>query len=455
MLGNDRLDILGQQPSLHKLYTQICSVYSLPDPSVHGHIVSTLRNGLDRLAESFPWLAGHVINEGSREGVTGTYRIAPSDSIPLVVQDLRQVPSAPTMNSLRKAQFPMTMLDENLVAPCMTVNPPGSTIGLVADTGPVFAAQVNFISGGLILTFVGQHNTMDMTGQATVINWLSKACYNEFFSNEELSGGNVDKSKTIPLFDDTWEPGPELDCQVAKPKSQNTGGNPPPPQSTWGYVAFSAASLNTLKTLATQTKNPQSGFISTDDTISAFIWKCTSRARAFRLTPGTVSTFARAIDARQCLGVPSTYPGALSNMTYNTYSLQNLDEEPLGVIASQLRRQLDPKVRDLAYDTRALATFLSRCADKSKVLITASVDAASGIMLSSWAKVNLYNLDFNLGLGKPETVRRPSFVPVESLMYIMPKSPEGGQAVALCLRDEDWERLNDDEEWKRYATYLG
>lgn len=33
MLENDQLDILGQQPSLYKLYTQICSIYRVPDPS--------------------------------------------------------------------------------------------------------------------------------------------------------------------------------------------------------------------------------------------------------------------------------------------------------------------------------------------------------------------------------------------------------------------------------------
>lgn len=149
------------------------------------------------------------------------------------------------------------------------------------------------------------------------------------------------------------------------------------------------------------------------------------------------------------------YPGALSNMTYNKSSLQKLNHEHLGIIASQLRRELDPKVRDMAYDTRALATFLNRCVDKSKISITAAVDISSGMCLSSWAKVNLYDLDFNLGLGKPEVVRRPRFSPVESLMYIMPRSLNGDLAVALCLKDEDWERLNTDEDWKKYAVYIG
>lgn len=459
MLKNDRLDILGTQPTLHKLYTQISSVYPVSDPSAHHHIINTLRNGLVRLAESFPWLSGNVINEGAGEGVTGEFRITPTTETPLVVKDLRTDPSAPTMDSLRKARFPFTMFDENVIAPCMTINLPESSVGLVANTGPVFAVQVNFVSGGLILTFVGQHNVMDMTGQASLINLLSKACYNLPFSDEELSIGNMDKSKSVPLLGDSWEPGPELDNQIIKPSpkptSDDTNPSEAPSISSWRYVEFSAASLQALKFLAIETKDPEYAFISTDDTLCAFIWKCVSRAREYRLEPGTLSTFARAVDARQCLGLPSTYPGLLLNMTYNKYSFQNLNHQPLGIIASQLRRQLDPKVRDLAHDTRALATFLNRSVDKSKVVITAAVDVSSGMSLSSWARVNLYDLDFNLGLGKPEAVRRPRFYPVESLMYIMPKSLNGDLAVALCLRDEDWEHLNDDEEWKKYATYIG
>ncbi len=77
------------------------------------------------------------------------------------------------------------------------------------------------------------------------------------------------------------------------------------------------------------------------------------------------------------------------------------------------------------------------------------------MMLSSWAKYDCYDLDFNLGLGKPDAVRRPAFVPIESLFYLMPKRPDGEIAVALCLREEDLERLKSDKEFMKYANYVG
>jgi len=81
----------------------------------------------------------------------------------LVVKDLRHDPSIPTMDALRRANFPFGMLDDTIIAPCKTI--PGSFDETASDSAPVFLLQANFITGGFLLTFVGQHSTMDMTGQ--------------------------------------------------------------------------------------------------------------------------------------------------------------------------------------------------------------------------------------------------------------------------------------------------
>lgn len=457
VLSSDSLDVLGQQPFLHKLYTQLCCIFPVSENASLAAVIDTLRNGLDRLSDSFPWLAGQVVHEGANNGNSGVYRIVSSDQIPLIIKDLRDDTSAPTLEALRSANYPMAMLDEKVIAPCLTLNPPGNTIGLAAHSAPVFAVQANFIQGGLMLTIVGQHNAMDMTGQGHVINLMSKACHNQPFTTDECLVGNSDRSTTIPLLDKNYQPGPELDPQMVRPVPETPKGDADsvPLKSSWAYVTFSAKSLASLKSLATKTMTQSTKFVSTDDTVSAFVWQCISRARIPRLEPDVQSTFARAVDVRQRMDVPTTYPGMLQCMTYNTDTIKQLAERPLGTIASDLRAQLDPQVTDLAYITRALATFLSRSADKTKVSFTACVDLPTGLMLSSWAKINTYDLDFNLRLGKPEAVRRPRFMPVESLIYLLPKSPNGEMAVAICLREEDWVRLKADEEFVKYATFVG
>ena len=458
---DDYLDVFGQLPFLN-IYTQICFCFSLADASSHSAIINTLTSGLERLSASFPWLAGKVVNEGSGDGNSGVFKIKPFEKIPrLVVKDLRHDPSIPTMDALRRANFPFSMLDETVIAPRKTL--PGNSDESASDSAPVFLLQVNFITGGLLLTFVGEHSTMDMIGQNQIIYLFSKACRNEQFTSEELSSGNLARRNLIPLLDESYKQGSELTHQLVKPTpshpiSSGTNGHPapsPPPKCTWTYFTFPPTSLTALKSLATKTITIPSGYISTDDALSAFIWQSVIRARLPRLNPTTELTFARAVNVRHYLDIPQTYPGLVQNMTYHTYTLQKLVEEPLGGVASHLRSALDPETSNLGYNTRALATFLSRAPDKSIISFTATLDLSADIMLSSWAKLDCYELDFNLGLGKPEAVRRPQFEPVESLIYLMPRTLDGEIAVGICLRDEDMERLRADEEFAKYARYIG
>ncbi|ODM16069.1 hypothetical protein SI65_08503 [Aspergillus cristatus] len=439
------LDILGQQPFL-KIYTQICLCFSMPDNASDSAIINTLTNGLERLTASFPWIAGQVINEGASEDNTGVFKIKPLEKIPLlVVKDLRNDPSIPTMDGLRQAEFPMSMLDEEIICPCRTLPLPGTF-----DEFPVFLVQANFITGGLLLSVVAEHGAMDMTGQGQIIRLMSKACRNEPFTDEEVKTGNLPRHNIIPLLDSSYEPGPELSHQIIKLPPTPPA---PPAKSTWAYFSFQPSSLAALKTLAIETL--PSGYISTDDALTALIWQSITRARLPRLNSETNTTFARAIDVRRFLFIPQTYPGLIQNMTYHTSALQNLVHEPLGVVASWLRAAVDPETSTLGYDSRALATFLTRVADKTVFLFSAGMDLSSDLMLSSWASVGCYDLDFGLGVGCPEAVRRPRFDPFESLVYLMPRSPGGEITAAVCLRDEDMERLRVDGEFMRYARYIG
>ena len=463
--GNDGdvyLDILGQQLGLNRLYTQICLCFPLSDACSHSIITDTLTTGLKRLLASFPWLAGQVVNEGSGEGNSGIFKIKPWERSPrLVIKDRRHDPSIPTMDALRQANFPFSMLDESIIAPRRTL--PGSPDESLSDPAPVFLIQATFVTGGLLLTFVGNHQTMDMTGQGQVIDLFSKACHNEHFTREELSCGNLARRTLISFLDDSYEPGSELAHQIAKatPSEAILGGTndqlaqPASGECTWAYFSFEPSSLTILKELAIRSMTLPSGHISTDDALTAFIWQSVMRARCPRLSPTVEITLARAVDIRRYLNISPTYPGVVNNMSYHTYTLQKLLGEPLGTITSQLRSAVDPRTSRLGYNTRALATLLDRTQDKSNIEVTATLDLSVDLMVSSWAKLDCYGLDFNLGLGKPDCVRRPQFPPCESLIYLMPKRLDGQIAAGICLRNEDMERLSVDEEFAKYGRYVG
>ncbi|KAK1143874.1 hypothetical protein N8T08_005989 [Aspergillus melleus] len=443
-----RLDIFGQIPALGS-YTNISGIYSVPDAFSRSSIIDTLAKGLERLAASFPWVPGRVVVEGNTEGNTGVCKIKPFAKMPplLVVRDYQDESSALSMECLRDAQFPLSMLDESLIAPISTL--PAETD--FPNGRPVFLVQATFIPGGLILTFIGEHRAMDITGQNHLIHLLSKACGDEPFSTEELSIGNMPRHNIIPPLEDhdaeSHFPDQLPPCTPAKHQQAQA------PPSTWACFHFSSSSLSTLKSLANESL--LTSYISTDDALSAFIWQSILRVRLPRI-PSSLSfslssTLLRAVDLRPALTIPSTYPGVLMMVTPTTSPLHQ--QVPLGHTASLLRINIHPD--QLSNAARTFATTLHHTPDKRIVPFAPNMNPSTNVMFSSWSKVGLYALHFHLGLGCPEAVRRPRLFPVEGLVYAMPRDREGGIVVEVCLRDEDLERLRSDKEFGGFAAFIG
>lgn len=463
------IDLMGAQPALFKLYTQLAFIFPLSESTSHAQVTSIVTSGLEKLAQRFPWVAGQIVNTNPDDPKAAPhYKIQPYKPIPqLLVRDYTSDAEIPSLSQMREREFPMEMLSEHVWAPCPTLAAvgfdPKKSSGNSDQPAPVMLTQVSFIRGGLVLCVNMQHNVCDMMGQAAVLGWLSKACRGEQFTEEEIEFGNMSRIDVVPLIkDDGWMPGPELQNQLFPPlpavlKEPDTVESAAPSKCTWTYFDFSASSLESLKHVAIATLPPGfAGFVSTDDALSAFIFFSILHARQSRLRPDASVTFARAVDARRYLNVHPNYPGILQNMAYTRYSLDSLLSTPLGHIAARMRQAVDPKTSDVAYRTRSLVTFLAQSPDNAaKTSPTATLDMNVDIALSSWTKVPAYKWDFGFGLGPPVAVRRPRFVPVESLMYLMPKSRQGSIAVAMCLREDDLTCLMRDDEWKRIARYVG
>ncbi|PYH65105.1 trichothecene 3-O-acetyltransferase [Aspergillus vadensis CBS 113365] len=427
---DDYLDIFGQQT--FTINVQSCFCFPLPDNSTCPQIIDTLNQGLQRLHTSFPWLAGQVVNEGSGHGDTGSFMIRPLENEgQLVVRDLQHDPSIATMNNLQRAKFPISMLDQNIPAP-RNIFPDSQN-----ESAPVFLIQADFITGGLLLTFVAQHNAMDATGLINIIHLSFKACRNENFTDKELRDGNLPRRDIVPLLEDSHTIGTELNCYMVKPASYRHPSDSPEalrPKCPWTSYKISRRSLEALKSIAMASLPPPS-FVSTDDAVTAFIWQSVTRARLRRLDLSAHSTLMRAVDVR---GFP----------------MRRLVEEPLGNIAQQLWLALSDKSH-LEHHTSAIATFLSRTADKSKFTYGASIDTTTDLLFSSWATLESSCFDFNLGLELPEAVRKPRCNEVGGLTFLLPKTREGDFVVEICLRDEDIEELRSDVVFMEHAEYIG
>jgi hypothetical protein len=447
-------DVIGQLSQ--GIYTPICLCFPVPDASYNAQIVDTLAAGIERLSSAFPWLAGQVISEVGAGGGNGRPTILPLEKASrLIVKDLTHDAATPSMNDLRKAKFPFSMLQGRELTSLKGLP---SKYGESEDPTPVFFVEANFINGGLLLSFAGDHGIMDGQGLGQIIRILSKACHMESFTNEELLQGNRSRGNVIPLLDQhSYKPGPELDHLIVKPSLSPPPVQESPTECIWAYFHFSASSLSKLKSLASPPTNiagiPTVPYITTNDAISAFIWQSICRARSSRLSPHTTSTFARAVDVRSALSVPPTYLGNVTNHTYTTLPLSSVISISLGLLASTLRLALNPS--DLSFGIRSLVTYVSLNSNGSGVAYGANMNLSSDMFLSSWAKLPCYEVDFNLGLGFPESVRRPLFDAYEGLLYLMPMDRSGGIDAAICLSHEDLNKLRAAREFGEYAEWIG
>lgn len=468
------LDIFGAKLGMN-IYTQLTWCFSITGKPDQERYVDVIQRGLARLSAAVPWITGSVLVEGAHDGLPGTAKIRlpisssqdgnPHATVRLVVSRFEE-DSELAMEKLIDHGFPMTMLHEDKLAPCRTLPQPDDESAKAQTEAEwlVFLLQMTFVRGGVLLTFVGHHAAMDMTCQGELIRLLDKACRDESFSEHELEIVNCDRANLIPTIQNDMDTKAVLKDQLIEasiPKTEDGATEVKkeaanPATCSWQYFNFKASALEAIKKLASEGITGEGAYISTDDALTSFIWQSITRIRSTHLPLKQASTsLARAVDARRYLNLDSATPGLIQDMTYHTFPITSLLNQPLSTTALSLRKAVDPSTSDIALRTKALATHLSRRSpsQKNDISFTANLDFEKDLALSSWTKVKGYDFEFGLGLGRPVAVRRPAFTPVEGLIYFMPRDDEGGIAVAICVKDGELEGLKSDERWKEFAEF--
>jgi hypothetical protein len=168
------LDLIGTQPALFGLYTQLAFVFQVRQIVLHTAIVSTMRSGLDRVATTFPWTAGQVVKTSSRLSNTPSYRIQPLElGSRLTVKDDRNDTQLPIFAQMQEARLSHVDAGRVCLAPCATIASSAfgssKTSGIGDDPAPVMLVQLGIIRDGLVLCISLQHNVCDMMGQAAVM----------------------------------------------------------------------------------------------------------------------------------------------------------------------------------------------------------------------------------------------------------------------------------------------
>lgn len=451
-------DVLGQLSSL-KLYTHLALGFVVDkEPDL---ILRELQNAATQLTTTFPFLAGHVIRRGSGPEKTGLASVVQypkgTRSSVMVATNCEDV--CQPMARILASGAPMSMLDGAILA--RREGGPDQ-YNESKEPAPVLEIQVNFLRGGLILNFQGNHNIMDMNGMGQIILLYAKALRGEPFTDFEIVQGNRDRRNLVKLLDSDRLP----DMSRYTPMTKlNVSSQPAAPSSKaearWVYLRFAAQNLTRLKAAASTppceaiyTTNVP--WITTDDALSAFVCQRIFTARLKRLPKAPKATICRAINARRFLepSIPKEYTGHAVTCAYTKVSL----DEPAAT--SDLARLAHMMRYDVlatnSHAIQAFATKLNSLDDKGGLSFGAQLELSKfDITVSSWSGLEVGLVEFGQVLGHPSFAKRPRLSPMESIIYLMPKTPMGDIDVACCLQESDIVSLQKDAEFTRYGQYIG
>jgi hypothetical protein len=440
------LEIFGQTDVL-SIMTPFVYIYPASNPDIT-QLTNVIEAGLTRFTTSFPWVAGRITNTGRTSTSSGVFKITSHKSRPhLTIKDWRQDGRVPSFGQLAQADAPCSILKEEFFAP-VHVN---TTAGWEnEDRSPVLQFQLSIIVDGVVLAIMANHQALDGTAQDQLAYLLDKACNNMAYTQEEIRIGNLRRETMVEPFDSDWQP-PIQKPQTLDPASSKRE-TPNVVEHRWTHILFGPSALSALKSEVS--RGLETGFVSTDDALTALVWQSLARARTERLPHSAFTTIARAVNPRRYLNIPATYPGYINNSAFSTDTLGGLTRRPLSAIAQELRANIDPASSNFGELTRSIATMMYRAEDKNSVNMFGSLDGGRDLILSSWTSMRGYDFDFGLGLGKPTYFRRMDHQRIPSLAFFLPKKPDGETVLSICLHTDDIACLQRDAAFTKFGRFI-
>ena len=454
-------------------------------------VTQSLQSGLNELVRQVPWLSGRVVPATTSTSETAVPRLeirwgGEDDPAAPVLLDKGTVTESYDTLSARG------MPPADLPADVWPVSG-GFDEAVFAQGSPVLAASIfRFSDGqGIGLCICAHHSAVDGTAFGEIVRLWAR---NTMGSGSGLPPPLSDRDRLDRLsqtlsshlavtsacsIDDLYASHPEL--SRTPPTFPETGF----PPSTSTLFEISLAQVDALKAQLLKSRdNAQSAAgppFSTNTVVCALLWSAITRARAQRDKDlaGQASRLLMAVNCRQRMGDASFSPpedpylgnAVLCSLTdlpvkcLQSASFSSALDRPHGEEGSP-REICDAIARfqsSAQIDARFVAevcSLVDGVGDYRTVFPSLDVFGSRDFSITSWANLDLYDMEFGAGLGKPETIRLPH-IGADGVAIILPRKRAGACNVAngpgvieviIMLRNDDMETLARDDQWKAFLA---
>lgn len=449
-----------------KSYPRFVFAFELPHDYDTKEVSRILSAGLKAAQKRLPVMACEAVadRKAKQTGVMKLKRIRDRKFDFITFKDLRAPGAFPTsFRELKEKNFPVSYFDEDKL--CRLSSP----FPNFDERLPVSMVQVNFINGGMIMTWCLLH----MFGDGKTYNVWIQVWAEECRRAARMKIKNPYHMPKAMLEDRK---------QIMKPSGRHAGrledhpeyvmapfrptGAPPKMRSKShrGQVFyFSPQALRELKAEAspanaTILSSADHRWISTNDALSALLWRTVMAVQhpLDRLEGDPVSYFDIAIDGRMRTDPPVHSHTLGCWLEYIDVSMplrQLLTTASLADIAILVRGAIDRANSNGSY-TDDLVAMIEKIDDVDRLVITSLLDMpGTNCMLTSWRDFELYNIDWGYKLGgNIKAVRGHSVGVINGLQVILPELPDGGLEVLVGVEESCLERLMNEPLWNKFAV---
>ncbi len=450
-------------------YVQVFLTLETSEPT--SAILPRLQSGLDAVAAKTPWISGRVLPTIPTPGQPPSLEIRWDAAHPTP-----QLVDKGVIQSSYTALSAQSMPPKSIPAHIWPLNPPAQD-----DTSgaPVFAASIfRFSDGtGLGLCVCIHHNTADATGITYLLSLWASAT-----RELPLGPGFAGRRPRLARLTDALDP--ELNAALSLSVQDLWASHPelskvaPTLPSEFEPCACELFRISTKK-IDELKRRMQAGMgfnPTTTNLVTTLVWQAVTRARARRnpalLGQAMATRLVTAVNGRGRIGPGVSTPDAPYLGNAVLYALAELpvsqvvagsgapEENVVGISNAVFKSQSTDLInkRSIA----ELCSLVSRVDDYRGIFVGWDLFSSRDFTVTSWNGLELYELDFGEGLGKPQHVR-PPYVEADGVGFILPRkrAVEGAVGaveddaveVLVMLRKDDMACMMRDEEWA--ALQLG
>ncbi|KPI43716.1 uncharacterized protein AB675_6226 [Cyphellophora attinorum] len=454
-----------------RAYIRVCLAYPLPDNTDMTLLVTRLNQFTRKVVDAKPYLAGHVVPAPNSESQPGLAEIHFTDhdfiaGHPSVkLEHISEADIPYDYKELNEMKLPPSLIRPEIVSAL----PEGISDG----KAPVFRLQANVVKGGLIVSTYLHHCISDGTGMGLIIT--GSVLHDDFTFDRHLESKGFDtlglnrrlsefaNQQTIVRRDLSWSFPNQISDRLFHHRRPTTSHSTRPKSDGRGCI-FTFPKDRLLALWQELRTTAEAGdFISENDVLQALLWHhmTKARSRSPHLDRVSHSRLFTPVNIRSKLNrpLPDAYFGAAVDFALTELPMAHLCDitasnrlPALARTASAIRQAIGRV--DEPYIRQAIA--LARDPDPNvdvRDLMGSSMNRTSGadMYITSWQKLGLYEATLDLGLGRPDWVRKPWSKDPGSCIVLPNDDRKQVTEVLVQMTVDDMDRLMQDQEFSAFA----